>query len=545
MNTLHSILSEPRFAHLSVINEHADLQRTVGTIDTTETPDAAQFVERDTLVLTTAMAFEHDQRGLIEFIRALNAVPIAGMGIKTNRFLKNLQPEVIAEADRLGFPLILIPENSTLGHLSHQLLTYLWNNSTEQLVYAINTQKQFSQLFIEDATVKDLVSEISGTLNRPVILLDPFLQPHTVAPRRHVLGEQMRSAIAQAILEQGAHTRHRTTNIGAPLNSAQGWAGDVAFTVYPIVPAPGITYHLAVMKSESLAYPVSHLAIEMASQMIAFTLFRQMQERKTQVLNDLQPFLRLLNPGPETVSDDEIAHCHERGLNRGSRYQVIVLRFRLMRGAEIRESLRAHLLMLIDQYLTRELGNSNPDTMLLADLENMRIVLILQDQEPDAIDHLAMHFDLIESRLGIQITAGVGYPVITPSSIQFSYAEARQALAQETSVRRERVLFCESDGIRELTSFASAEFLHLFVGSTLGPLANAEQDDMVTLAQTLKCHLDHQCNITATSEHLNVHRNTIKYRLRRIEQVLGRDITQPNYNLRLRMALSLLGNQLS
>jgi DNA-binding PucR family transcriptional regulator len=58
----------------------------------------------------------------------------------------------------------------------------------------------------------------------------------------------------------------------------------------------------------------------------------------------------------------------------------------------------------------------------------------------------------------------------------------------------------------------------------LGPLAGIERGELVRTLQTLlRCHLDR----TAASAQLHVHRNTLSYRLRRIEELSGLDLSRP------------------
>jgi len=58
----------------------------------------------------------------------------------------------------------------------------------------------------------------------------------------------------------------------------------------------------------------------------------------------------------------------------------------------------------------------------------------------------------------------------------------------------------------------------------LGPLGDADQSELAhTLQALIRCRLDR----TATSAALHVHRNTLAYRLRRIEEITGLDLASP------------------
>ena len=52
-------------------------------------------------------------------------------------------------------------------------------------------------------------------------------------------------------------------------------------------------------------------------------------------------------------------------------------------------------------------------------------------------------------------------------------------------------------------------------------------------------YLDQQCEITKTAEMLFIHRNTVKYRIKKCEELLNNNIDHPEFSLQLRVALFL------
>ncbi len=69
------------------------------------------------------------------------------------------------------------------------------------------------------------------------------------------------------------------------------------------------------------------------------------------------------------------------------------------------------------------------------------------------------------------------------------------------------------------------------------PLAD-HQSDLLT---TLWCYLDNGRSLEATARELFVHPNTVRYRLKRVSEVIGWDATGPREALILQCAL-ILGN---
>jgi DNA-binding PucR family transcriptional regulator len=75
-----------------------------------------------------------------------------------------------------------------------------------------------------------------------------------------------------------------------------------------------------------------------------------------------------------------------------------------------------------------------------------------------------------------------------------------------------------------------------FVHEWLGALMDYDAAHGAQLVMTLSEYLDCGGNYDATAKALSVHRNTLKYRLRRIHDVTGHDLTRPDTQFNLQLA---------
>jgi DNA-binding PucR family transcriptional regulator len=80
--------------------------------------------------------------------------------------------------------------------------------------------------------------------------------------------------------------------------------------------------------------------------------------------------------------------------------------------------------------------------------------------------------------------------------------------------------------------------LRLFYEETLGPLIT-EGESGTKLLDTLDAYLAHGGNVSETAAALYLHRNTLSYRLRRITEISGLDLTDPAVCLRVQVALAV------
>jgi DNA-binding PucR family transcriptional regulator len=75
-----------------------------------------------------------------------------------------------------------------------------------------------------------------------------------------------------------------------------------------------------------------------------------------------------------------------------------------------------------------------------------------------------------------------------------------------------------------------------FVRSELGPLA-ADDETTRRLAATLRAYLDENCSRGRTARRLHIHENTVAYRIRQVEEILGRSLEKRTLELRTALAL--------
>lgn len=174
MSTLKELLNLPRFSDLEVLSIHKDLERPVESVEITETPDVANFIPEHVIILTTAMVFRNGQEKLKPFLASLVDHQVAALGIKVGRFIEEIDQAVIDYATEINLPLIKIPSTQPLGGLLYQMQSYLWDSKTEQLTYALDIQKSFSNLLMHDVSNGRFVAELGKIINAPVIMLNPW-----------------------------------------------------------------------------------------------------------------------------------------------------------------------------------------------------------------------------------------------------------------------------------------------------------------------------------------------------------------------------------
>ena len=145
----------------------------------------------------------------------------------------------------------------------------------------------------------------------------------------------------------------------------------------------------------------------------------------------------------------------------------------------------------------------------------------------------------IGARLGEPVSAGLSRLASGPEAIPGAYREAQGALTLGVRLFGPgRVTSYGDLGVyRLLLTLERSSELTTFYGEMLGRLEANDKRGDGELVRTLEAYFASKNSPTEAAERLHVHRNTLLYRLRRIQTITGLDLDDPETRLALHLAL--------
>ena len=140
--------------------------------------------------------------------------------------------------------------------------------------------------------------------------------------------------------------------------------------------------------------------------------------------------------------------------------------------------------------------------------------------------------------VGRHCRIGVGGLCQVPADYPRSYREGQLALRlAETSGVRQAVACYDQLGVYQLLSeVADPSGIDAFVRQWLGSLLDYDERRGASLVTTLSRYLDVGGNYDATAAELAVGRTTVRYRLSRIREISGHDLSDPDTRFQLQLA---------
>ncbi|MCC8142033.1 MAG: helix-turn-helix domain-containing protein [Lachnospiraceae bacterium] len=192
---------------------------------------------------------------------------------------------------------------------------------------------------------------------------------------------------------------------------------------------------------------------------------------------------------------------------------------------------------ILIEMLKNLFANSPLDYVI--EMDGSRAVLIKDTASLTDLDfeqYAQMIVDNLQTEAMTNVWVGYGDPVDSFEQMGTAYSDACTALKIGTVFyAEERVYYYQRLGIGRLIYKLPADQCEMFLQEVLGE--NMEIDLDEETMNTIKKLFDNNLNISETARQLYIHRNTLVYRLERIEKKLGLDIRSFDDAMMFRIAM--------
>ncbi len=520
------VLGVSTLAGARLIAGKGGLNRIVQRLNVMEVPDILAWVKPHELLLTTGYPLRNTPQSLGRLVADLDERGLAALGIKLGRYVDELPDEMIEQADRLDFPLILLPNDVGFDDILNQVLTDILNRQAAILARAEEAHRALVQVVLAGGGLREVAAEVANLLDVAVAILDGA---------GHVLATAGPPDDVAVLCE--AAVRESTTP-GVPWAVASGssgvaWPGgdgaDGGFAAVPVV-AGGHHHGRLVAYGPTGTLRDSDVGIlERAATVAALVITKQ--EAVTAVESKYRAdFLRdvLIGRGGPRVTERArafgwdlerpvtvvVAEMDPDGEERSAQDRLLSAWVSAVRRHDPRGAVAgfSHEVVAI-------VGAGVDVTRLTRDAQTA-----FGDSAPatfsTGMSRVAHGVDLLPDAYGQALKAArVGRQLHGPG-----------AIAHFDQLGVYRLLSLVND---------TAE-LHAFVAETLGPLASDDDAENVDLRRTLQVLLETNLNVAETARRLHFHYNTLRYRIGKLERMLGRFTEDAHLRLNLTLALHVL-----
>ncbi len=460
---------------------------------------------------------------------------LAEVGVKAVAVKGELSQTTITVANERGVSLLALPEDSNLTMLERAVNKLIVNHSAQLTQRAMEIQRQLTRLAAENRDLNSLLQIIARATAKPVVVHDDA----------GVLMAQVYPNVARRTSSNG-----RGLMQSLPYSAFQNWLNrDAPNLQSTIVESPiGYTTVLKVEKRVAgylslvdtaetlsefdrliLTYGGDVCAIELAKS-------RAIASAVEQARGD---WVQMWLSG--TPADDDLlgTRAQQGGFDAASTYIVTVFRATTDSGATLPlES----LISLVRDDMTRRQFNGAVGQYVDV------IVALYPLEESQTLTRMRTMVEEVRAQLAMRtpsgvVAAGISRPVDALSSLREAYREAKDALsiANELGEMEETTFYGDLKLYQLLLALKerNLDYMRRFYDESLRPLVDHDDRKHGDLIRTLTGFFEANGNLAKAAIDLDVHRNTLVYRLERISELTGLDLNDADNRLILHLALKI------
>ena len=526
------VLQASSLVGAEVLAGHSGLDRLVQRLNIMEVPDILPWVKPHELLLTTGYPLRNAPDGLAGLVRDLDERGLAALAIKLHRYLDELPADMLAEADRRGFPILVIPDGVGFDDILNEVLSEMLNRQAAVLTRSEEVHKALVSVVLEGGGLDDLTAELARILGGPVMVVTP--------DGRVVAQAGDASELERAVLTECFEATGRFRVEDEPVGTRRH--PDGYRVVVPIV-AGRVDHGRIVAFSSGALADADVRGLERAATVAALAITKQLAVAAVEGKYRAD-FLRDLLTG--RIEDIPAAAAHARSLGWDIERPVVAVVAEIDPDDDDTPAPVPTLRPVQERFASawQTVVRWRDGTAPVVNFHQEVVVLLGLPRDGD--------IDRLVAELAKQVTGdggggrrsfslGVSRVATTPHDLPRAYDQARKAvqIGRRLHGHGARASFDRLGVHRLLSLIPDTAELRSFVDEVLGDLApdNAENID---LRHTLSVLLETNCNVAEAARRLHFHYNTLRYRISKLERLVGPFATDSTLRLDLSLALRLL-----
>lgn len=541
MKQLKDLFTLQAFQDCKIVSGKNGLNRSVEFVNISDTPDIGKFLKGNELLLTTGYGFKDNTEILTNFISHLSEINVAGLIIKENRFIKKIPKPVIDLSNKLNFPIMLLTGQQTLGELSNKIISFLSGYKSEELFYAIHLEKKLTEMMMKGFDIDYLIDRLSLSINSPIVLIDDRFDIVYISKNSNSNYDLAIDNIINLIKYD--IQKYKKVNNAEIVNPSS--LDSLTFSTFPVAGVYDKPNILIVLNSSQMIHPISEVALEQVTHTISFALVKNQisKENKFKIKSN---FFADMISGRISDKDTFIKRASTYGLKDDCKYICIVGSFDINNPYKNRTYIPQNKMYFASSHIVESLEKEakafNLDVISFN--YNMYFIAIVQvgRYSETVKSSIESYLKKIQSKIQDDMTVsfGISTPVRSILQIKDSYLNSLVALNYGyDSEKHEFIEYYRLKEAKDILFMIPERILTEYCESILKDLVydvSSENEDLLT---TLKAFLENRFDISKTSRVLFIHRNTVKYRLAKCEELLGLSLHNPEDVFCIQLALQI------
>ena len=493
---------------------------------------SSKAVQKRELILIAPVnnpAKAHSDTELIQWCEQTQASAVA--------FCSSVSPAALAEAKTRNLPVLALTRDIRIREVERTIISLLVNRKGQVERRGTQIYRQLTQISTRNDGMDELIAAMARLTKKAVIIHDKRLHPlsHKIQPEFVGIWDDVEFFLKkQDNLPVELHDRHRVVDVDPPVLMQALPVSGVARLVAPIIAKNVGRGYLSIIGREGDLDEIDQLVCEHGAAACALEMAKQKAVNETE--KRLRgTFLDRLLLGD--VSQQEAIRQGERfNHDMTQTHMAFVLSWR----GENRPSLRR-----LETTVNAIIASRETSALVWTRDKEGEVVVFHATDLSDPIDHSvelsnAFGKDIKRQFPQSRVAIGLGQVARDINGWRSSYRDAVQAMELAERLQTDLPLFIGDLGVYQLIlSLSEKDKLGDFCEDTLGSLMDYDMRQNADLIKTMEAFFNCHGNLSQTAESLIVHRNTLLYRMNRINEIAGIDLNRPETRLALHLALTI------
>ena len=519
------------------------LQREIRWAHIVDLPDVSPWVRAGDLLLTTAFALKDDPEAQARLIPVLVEKGLSGLVVALGTYFKNIPDSMIELANQFNIPIITLPWEVPFVDVTRAIYEHILREQYIHIDKSLHIHDVLTRSVLEGKDLHDIVHSLAELLNRSVTIEDPSLRvlahaspgPVDEMRQRSISEGRTPVELVSYLERKGVLDRLRRDPQPMRVPSMPEIGMTYERILAPIIVGEQLLGYVWIIATEEPLSELDFLAIQQAAMVAALTFTRQqaVNEAEQRVKSNLLDNLLEIDENQDLRSLRET--LRQLGLQAG--FQVMILEE--VEGGDLgvgNGQGASELAQIVQEELTAE-GLSGTTIQ-----RAHRLVLLLGTPDREAGLTFTRNLVEIAKQQGICLIIGVGRAKDEVVNLRHSYSEAGEALrlGKVVSLNQPAVWPFESLGFLYWLQQVPGEILaDSSYQKIIQEIAEYDLDNNTQFLNTLEASFDYWGNKQKASEVLFLHRNTLRFRLEKIESLWKLNLEQAFVRANLYIAIKL------
>ncbi|WP_404332783.1 PucR family transcriptional regulator [Mesobacillus maritimus] len=530
-------------ARLRTGEEHIN-NRHVQWISVIEMP-VENFVRKSELVLSTAIGCGQDVNILKKFVQDIIASEASALIIALGRHLFDIPKEVLELAEREKFILIEVPWEVRFANIIEEVMGQINHHQFKEREQSEKVQQELLKLILQEKDLSFILQYIERKIGYPLVITD---RAGNIQEKRNQSNGLIKNW--ERYVTQGVIPAKQASSLlpHDPMFRKFQFIeiGNVSVLQLPIIQVSGdVQGYLFLITTQHISkdsfltnYVVAVLEHATTTISLWYSRKNAIEETKMRLRSD---FVLELAEGNILSWDQANSRARLLGYNLRLPYFCIVgypenLRKVFEKRKKQTGSFEDWLESMI-RYIEEEIlyAAQSLKREIMMTYHEGHLILFIENAPGQKNENPTAFLDLIERRLrnllpDVVLSWGIGNYHENLGGFKQSYYNANLALklGRQKNGPGNRTFHEHTRIDRILLSIANNPEMKEIIFATIDPLIQYDKQRSMDLIGTLNMYNRCHGNVSQTARFLNLHRQSLLYRLRKIESLTGLSIVDPD-----------------